>query len=107
MKSITDLITIPLEEFNTLWDEKYFSGVVKKYQDKVLAFKITDEYLFLLLRGKIKFFIAKIHMVKKRLYRIPDNKIGKFCKDKKLIIFNQDEFDRFHNMEILKSLKDT
>ena len=105
MKSINDIIVHPLEEFDTIYGQEYFSGVVKKYQDKVVAFKITDEHFYVLLRGKIKFFIAKIHMDKRRIYRILDNKIGKYCKDKNLIIFDQDEFDRFHNMEILKALK--
>jgi len=99
------MITVPLEEFSTGWGQEYFYNTLLKYQDKVVAFKITDEHFFVLLRGKIKFFMAKIHMDKRRIHRIPDDKIGKFCEDKKLIIFDQEEFDRFYNMEILKSLK--
>ena len=106
MKSISDLIIIPLEEFDTKWDQIYFSGVVEKYKDKVVAFKITNEHFYVLLRGKIKFFFAKIHMDKRKIYRIADSKMGRFCEDKNLIIFDQKEFDRFHNMEILKSLKE-
>ena len=45
-------------------------------------------------------------MDKKMIYRIADEKMGKYCGDKKLIIFDQEEFDRFHNTEILKSLKE-
>ena len=105
MKSITDMITIPLDEFTPIWGQEYFPGVVEKYKDKVVAFKITEENFYVLLRGKIKFFFVRIHMNKRRIYRIADNKMGRFCEDKKLIILDQDEFDRFHNMEILKSLK--
>jgi len=106
MKSITDLITIPLEKFDTRWGQEYFSGVVEKYKDKVVAFKSTDEYCYILLKGKIKFFFARIHMDNRRIYRIADDKMGIFCSDKKLVMLDQEEFDRFHNMEILKSLKD-
>jgi len=105
MKSIIDMITIPLEEFDTGYGNEYFYETVTKYKDKVVSFKITDKYFYVLLRGKIKFFFAKIHMDKRRIHRIPDEKLGQFCEDKNLVILDKEEFDRFHNMEILKSLK--
>ena len=100
------MITIPLSDFDAGWDQQYFTSIVRKYKDNVVAFKITDQHFHVLLKGKIKFFLAKLHMGKRRIRRVSDDKIGKLCSDKNVVVVDKDGFDVFNKKEILKSLQD-
>jgi hypothetical protein len=90
------------KDFKFNWIEAYSYGseALKKHKDKVVAFKITEEHCYLLLKGKIKFFTFKFRIDNESVKRI-DNKI--FINDK-ITICDKDVYYIFKKRMIVENL---
>jgi nucleoside-specific outer membrane channel protein Tsx len=90
------------EEFKFNWYDSYGWGQhVLHNHNKVVAYKITEEYCFVLLKSKIKFFGFKFHITEKSIKRI-DTKI--FINNKRMVICDEKLFDIFRKLFILENL---
>lgn len=105
MNKISEIISIDLKEFSFSYDQQYFYSILEKYKDKVIAFKITDDLCYILLKGKIKYFLAKISLDKNKIWRVKDNTIYENMNSNKTVILNKEQYDRFTKKEIIRRLK--
>ena len=88
--------------------EGYLYDIVKKYQDKVVAFELNNSGftgITVLLRGKIKYFMVRFNFTKKSIKRIYDDYMSKEFSEK-VLITNMKEYERFQKILIVNNLKD-
>ena len=95
-KKITDLITLDILDFSFPYGQEYARVTLQKYYDRVIAFKITENYLFVLLKGKRKCFLYRLELENKWATRIKDKSIFYDLRGG-CVIINKEEFYKFKN----------
>ena len=104
IKKISDIFTKP-EDFKTSWDEHEFTKkIFDNYKNKVVAYKITEKFCFILLEGKIKLFLLKFNP-ETNIYGRINKKVYETLLGKSLVITSKKGFEKFIKKEVLGKLK--
>ena len=96
-------INSEFEEFQFDWAESYTWGAkILKRNEKVVAFKMTEDCCYVLLKSKIKFFVFRFLLDDGRVKRI---KILKTFISGKVTICEDKEYNLFKKELLLQELK--
>lgn len=92
--SIDRLITLDILDFSFPYGQEYAKAILWKYMDRVIAFKITEKYLFLLLKGRRKCFCYRLELENKWATRIKDRNIFYDLRGN-CVKINDEEFEKY------------
>jgi len=106
MKRISKIeeINTEFEKYEWNYTDSYSYGkeALEKYKDKVISFRITDKYCFILLKGKQTYFGYKFYTEENKIKRI--FKMNIFTKHQGAIV-NKKEFKIFKKHLVFINLK--
>ena len=105
IEAISD-INPEFEDYEFSYEESYSWGksATRKYSQRVIAYKITEENCYILLKGELKFFAFKYFLKNQRVHRIKDKSF--ILGEDKIVICHQEAYDYFKKMLLVGSLKE-
>ena len=109
MENVNKIIEIITPETaNSLYfpfGEENTHATFEKYKelDNVVAFRISDKYCYIIIKGKIKFFGFKIHMDNKTVKRMKEG-LFELINHKHLCVVNKEYFGLLKKTLIVESL---
>lgn len=108
MRSISDIISTPLEEFNVTFEESYLYPLVKQYQRRVIAFEIIEDAdeCVIILEGDRKYFMVCFYLDSKDISRIWERDMGESYSEKMLVVDEQ-AFSKFEKILLLENLQES
>lgn len=120
IRRISEIISTPLKEFKTRFDQEYLIPLVSRYYDRVIAYALnpTGDYCNIILKGERKYFIIRFYMnlvsvdssdllfnIMPKIFRIREESTAEIMLGQ-MVVTNQKEFKKFKKILILNSLHD-
>lgn len=96
-KKITQIIKVEgLSDFQCNYEQLNALYLLKRYYDKVVAFKITEAHCNILIKGKLKFFCFFITPEVKMVVRTTEKKLLQIYEQgEKPVIFDKELYKLF------------